>query len=96
MGDKIIPLYDAASMQAQKMTAALHEESQKKKSALIKRKSKVKPVEALCEVKVSCTPKAEMADGSLEVCFEYTGDPKVVSFLLDQAQMALEASDMDS
>lgn len=44
----------------------------------------------LCEVTVSCSPKKGARDGSLEVKFEYTGDPLVVSFLLDQARRALE------
>lgn len=41
-----------------------------------------------CQVIISCAPQG--TDGNLEVKLEYSGDPVVAAFLLDQAKMVLE------
>lgn len=95
MEGKIVPLYDSGSQSRVEIASTLHQEldhSQRLDALQVNGALKAATKKPICEVRVSCIPREGVTDGTMEVCFEYSGDPEVVSFLLDQAKLSLESS----
>lgn len=95
MSEKIIPLYERDSRGSAELTCAFKsglDHSNKSDQIQAKGAHQAATQHPLCEVRVSCFPRQEADDGTMEVNFEYTGDPEVVAFLLEQARLSLESN----